>query len=74
MRESGWGVTARLIRILAVEDVAADFILTKRALKPTGLRCTVERVETVQFDGLAALEIADVSTAGTARVAMCRIA
>jgi PAS domain S-box-containing protein/diguanylate cyclase (GGDEF)-like protein len=80
MRESGWVVTARLIRILAVEDVAADSALAERALKRTGLTCTVERVETAhdfrrglesgpdlilcdfklpQFDGLAALEIAN---------------
>ena len=80
MRESGWVVTARLIRILAVEDVVADLTLTKQALKRTGLTCSVERVETAhdfrrclesgpdlilcdfklpQFDGLAALEIAN---------------
>lgn len=80
MRESGWPVTARLIRILAVEDVAEDLTLTKLALKRTGLTFTVERVETAhdfrlglesgpdliicdfklpQFDGLAALEIAN---------------
>jgi len=80
MRKSGWTVTGRLIRILAVEDVAADLTLAERALKRAGLTCTVERVETAhdfrrglesrpdlilcdfklqQFDGLAALEIAN---------------
>jgi PAS domain S-box-containing protein/diguanylate cyclase (GGDEF)-like protein len=39
-------VTARLIRILAVEDVAADLMLAERALQRAGLTCTVERVET----------------------------
>jgi signal transduction histidine kinase len=73
-------VTGRLIRILAVEDVAADLMLAERALKRAGLTCAVERVETAQdfrrglesgpdlilcdfrlqqFDGLAALEIAN---------------
>lgn len=81
MHESGWLVTGRLIRILAVEDDAADLTLAKRALTHTGLTCTVERVETAQdfrrglesgpdlilcdfklpqFDGLAALKIANV--------------
>src|ERR1700733_4163198 len=46
MRESGWAVTGRLIRILAVEDVEEDLTLAERALKRTGLACTVERVET----------------------------
>jgi len=39
-------VSDRLIRILAVEDVAADLMLAERALKRAGLTCTVERVET----------------------------
>src|SRR3984885_1835548 len=46
MRQSGWAVAARLIRILAVEDVASDLTLTERALERTGLTYTVERVET----------------------------
>jgi PAS domain S-box-containing protein/diguanylate cyclase (GGDEF)-like protein len=80
MRERGWAVTARMIRILAVEDATADLTLTKRALECAGWTCTVEHVETAhdfrrglesgpdlilcdfklpQFDGLAALEIAN---------------
>jgi PAS domain S-box-containing protein/diguanylate cyclase (GGDEF)-like protein len=80
MRKSGWVVTDRMIRILAVEDVASDLMLAERALKRAGLTCSVERVETAQdfrrglesgpdlilcdfrlqqFDGLAALEIAN---------------
>jgi signal transduction histidine kinase len=35
-----------VIRILAVEDVAADLTLAERALTHAGLRCTIERVET----------------------------
>jgi len=85
MRDGGCAVTGRPIRILAVEDVAAELALVERTLKHAGLTCSVERVETAydfrrglesgpdlilcdfnlqQFDGLAALEIANARAPG----------
>jgi PAS domain S-box-containing protein/diguanylate cyclase (GGDEF)-like protein len=48
LQQSNVFVMDRPIRILAVEDVAADLILAENELKRAGLKWTVERVDTEQ--------------------------